>query len=155
MQWTRWIWGAAGAVALATGVGYGADVHVPHKTVASPGPDASPTDVVRTYVQAINDRDYSTANNLLARGPALKNHRWFDAPTIKQLEILHVAGPYKGASTAPSSSVASYQQVVQIDTQARFNHWDEGLPDGQQGWSYYLARNANTERWRIVDQGQG
>ncbi|UIJ35622.1 DUF4829 domain-containing protein [Allobranchiibius sp. GilTou73] len=137
---------------LAAGAGYFVPLHVPHKTVALPVTTASPTDVLNTYVRAINDRDYSTANALLLGGTGLENHGWFDAPSIKHLKVTHVTGPYSGARD-PTSSVTDYKQVVEVDTEAHFDHWPGGN-DGQKMWSYYLARNANTQPWRVVAQGQ-
>lgn len=147
-----WISGATGVVAVATaGAGF---VHAPHTTVALPGAQASPATVIRTYVRAINDRDYSTANAIQLRGPRIEDHGWFDAPSIRHLNVTHVTPVYSGKDV-PSSSVTSFKQVVEVDIRGQFHHWDDGLPGGDHMVSYYLGRNTDAQRWRIVDEGQG
>lgn len=147
-----WISGATGAVAVATVLA--TFVQAPHTTVALPGAGASPATVIRTYVRAINDRDYGTANAIQERGPAFEDHGWFDAPSIRHLRITHVSAVYSGKQ-APLSAESNYAQVVAVDVRGQLHHWNDDLPGGDHAWSYYLGRNADTQRWRIVDEGQG
>lgn len=153
MGWTARVWGASGVVALgAGGLWFWA---MPHDSVRVPvpGPDSSPTQVVRTYVRALDARDYSTSNAIQMLGPAVENHGLTGGPKITHLKIIR-ATPVTAGAAFPDSRLTSWKQVAEVDTQADFHDWG-GMQDGPNGWSYYLVRNTDSQRWRIADWGQG
>ena len=58
----------------------------PRANLSMPGPAASPVAVVRTYVTALDERDFAVSNALQPYGG--DSHWWsFDAPTIERLSI--------------------------------------------------------------------
>lgn len=118
----------------------------PRANLSLPGPAASPVAVVRTYVTALDERDFAVSNALQPYGS--DSHWWsFEPPTVRNLSITGVHIYRHGQS-------ARWRQTAYVSTTAVFADWS-GMRDGRAGWGYYLARNSDTRPWRIVDWGQG
>ena len=151
MRWTPIFAGATAVTTLLGGAGWFLGTR--HGSVQLPSAQSSPTDVVRAYVRAVDVRGIATANAIQMVGPPDEDQGWYHSPSITNLTIEHTP-PVSAGSTWPGTRMTGYRQVSEVDTTATFRHWD-GMQDGRTAWSYYLVRNADTERWRIADWGQG
>lgn len=124
----------------------------PRSNVAMPTAASSPEQVVRAYVRALDQRDFATSNALQPYGGS--QHWWsMQVPTITDLKIERVVT--MSAHDRATSAAADWKQGVEVWTTATFHHWS-GIEDSPgMPWTYLLVRNSPTERWRILDWGQG
>jgi hypothetical protein len=106
----------------------------PRRHVALPGPDASPVQVVRAYVAAVNARDFETANEIDARHNS---------------DLGRFSRPDRMDKLGDVSIAEGGKHVV---FKADFSGGDGSIPDGRQLWGYVLERGAD-RRWQIVDAG--
>jgi len=106
----------------------------PRRHVELPGPDASPVQVVRAYVAAVNARDFKTANEIDARPNG---------------DLGRFSRPGRMDNFGDVSVAEGGKHVV---FKADFSGGDGSLPDGRQWWGYVLERGADG-RWQIVDAG--
>lgn len=126
---------AAGAVAAALVAGTFA-WSAPREEVAVPGPDATPEQVVRAYIEAVNARDFDTANVIDAR-PGQDLDR-FSRPM--QTHAVEMGRTVTRGATA------------HVLFSAGFAGGDGTVEDGP--WGYYLERG-DDELWHITDAGVG
>ena len=108
----------------------------PRTQVPAPGPQATPQQVVRAYVAAINARDFSTANAI-------------DARPDSDLGQFSRPGRMNDLTTVSVSRESNRTHVV---FKADFSGGDGSIPDGRQSWGYVLERG-HDGRWVIVDEG--
>jgi hypothetical protein len=117
--------------------------------VAMPPDDASPQEVVRTYVEAINEGDVDTARQLLtpqrAKNVGAQADSFFDnVNSITKLELLPERPEFG----------SDYKFAVKIPVTFDLDQKEEmSMPDGPTDWGYLLGRNATNEPWRIYDEG--
>lgn len=124
----------------------------PRASVAMPTPRTTPDAVVRTYVQALDGRDFSTSNALQPYGN--NNHWWtLSPPRITNLRITHTGHVEPGSQLGVAGS-GRWKQGVEVDTTAILHNWS-GMDNGPAPWGYYLVRGNNKQPWRILDWGQG
>ncbi|TWP37221.1 hypothetical protein [Leekyejoonella antrihumi] len=127
-----WLWGRPRA-------------HVPLPTAR-----ASPVDVVKMYVRAMNDRDFSVCTRMQVSDGQDIGAGWasLPAPNITNLRI--------GDVHAMTPGLRSWNESVVVDTTATLNNF-EGFHNSQpdQPWSFELVRHDSSKPWRIIDQGQG
>ena len=106
----------------------------PREDVADPGPDATPEQVVLAYIEAVNARDFETANRIDAR-PG-EDHGRFSRPMqthdVEQLRTLTEGG------------------AAHVVFTADFDNTDGSLEDGP--WGYHLERG-DDGLWHITDAG--
>jgi hypothetical protein len=106
----------------------------PRADVALPGPDATPEQVVTAYIEAVNVRDFDTANAIDARpGPDLGR---FSRP-MRTHDV-------RMEKTVPAGSSAH------VLFTADFEGGDGTVEDGL--WGYHLDRGRDG-LWRITDAG--
>lgn len=122
----------------------------PRAHVAMPTAATSPENVVRSYVRALDARDFATSNAL---GPYGDDHWWsLRAPTITGIKVQSVRA--MSAQDRSYSRAKEWKQGVEVDTSANFADWG-GIDDGHdQPWNYILVRNSSTDPWRILDWGR-
>ena len=106
----------------------------PHEDVAVPGSEATPEQVVRAYIDAVNARDFDTANAIDARPDGDLGR--FSRP-MQSHEV--VMGQTFTEGTAAHVLFA-----------ADFDGGDGTVEDGW--WGYYLERG-NDGLWHITDAG--
>lgn len=126
----------------------------PKDDIALPGPDASPAQTVEAYVEALNARDFATANAILSDEHRQPWRRFSRSPRLEDLRIgdsiRQSAGPEDGESRADA-----YEEAVYVQVTYNLHGGDISMPDGPTDWSYVVARDNTDERWRIIDQGVG
>jgi len=149
---------AALAVALALGLWLWGR---PRADIAMPQATTSPADLVRTYVQALNSRDFSACRQMGVDNETGIGATWatVHAPNVTALSIDHVTRVIPGLRGATAQSdprLRGWEQTVEVDTTATMHNFDgfHGVEAGQP-WSYELVRHDGSEPWRILDQGQG
>lgn len=106
----------------------------PRVDVPLPGPDATPEQVVRAYVEAVNERDFETANQIDAR-PGTELYRWSRQPKTRILEL--------GETTLDG-------ERAYVPFTAAVNGGDDTVADG--AWAYHLQRGHDGS-WHIIDAG--
>ncbi|HWJ82243.1 MAG TPA: hypothetical protein VNS55_08415 [Nocardioides sp.] len=107
----------------------------PRAEVPVPGPDATPAEVVTAYVDAINARDFDTANAIDGRdGHDLG--RFSRAGRMDDLRII---------------SVDRDGRSMHVLFEADFSGMDASMEDVSE-WGYYLRRGADG-CWHIEDAG--
>lgn len=110
----------------------------PRDQIPVPGVNAKPVEVVRAYVDAINARDFDTANAIDARGSDLGR---FSRPG--RIEDLHVISVDREGRN---------REQVHVLFKADMSGMGPSMENGSQEWGYYLERG-DDGRWRIVDAG--
>ena len=106
----------------------------PREDVAVPGRDATPEQVVIAYIDAVNARDFDTANAIDAR-PGSDLGR-FSRPMRTDLVRVEKTVTHGAAAHV----------VFTADLDGGDGTVDDGL------WGYYLERDSDG-RWRITDAG--
>lgn len=107
---------------------------VPREDVPDPGPEATAEDVVRAYVDAVNARDFDTANAIDARDG--QDYGRFSRPMLTHdFELVKTTGDDTRAHVLFTAS---------------FEGGDGTIEDGP--WGYVLERN-DKGLWRIIDAG--
>jgi hypothetical protein len=108
----------------------------PRTHVPVPGPNATPEQVVRAYVSAINARDFATANAI-------------DSREHSDLGRFSRPGRMEGMD---SVSMGVEGQRTHVVFKANISGGDASMSDGHQWWGYVLERGADG-RWFVVDAG--
>jgi hypothetical protein len=121
-------------VAVVAGVAWWS---APKEQVAVPTADASPETVVRAYLDAVNARDFDTANEIDAR-PDSDLGRFSRPVQITELSDVTTRDDTRG-------------RVAVVFT-AEFDGTDASMEDGRHSWGYVLDRGPEGG-WRIVDAG--
>jgi hypothetical protein len=123
------------AVAVVTALVVGAFVwSAPRQDVAVPGSEATPEQVVRAYIDAVNARDFDAANAIDAR-PGEDLGRFSRPTQTHEVEM--------------GKTVTEGTKAHVLFT-ADFDGGDGTVEDGL--WGYYLERG-NDKLWRITDAG--
>lgn len=127
----RWLAGTLVAVALAVGLVVWA---APREQVPVPGRDATPEQVVRAYIEAVNARDFDTADAIDARTESHwgRFSRPMQTHAVRKVKSLHEG------------------RAVHVVFTADFDGGDGTVEDGP--WGYYLQRGSDG-RWHITDAG--
>jgi hypothetical protein len=127
----RWLAAAVVALALVAGaIGWSA----PREDVAAPGPDATPEQVVRAYLHAVNARDFETANAIDARSDGALGR--FSRPVR--------------AHDVEMGETVTEGDDAHVLFKADFRGGDGTVQDGW--WGYYLERGSDG-LWHITDAG--
>ncbi len=157
--------GAAAALTVAAVVAAGplerpawfAPAPVATSAARLPGSDATPLQVVESYVAALNARDLTTARALVSPDRARRIEStqggWFGFGTISDLRLSGPPRPEEPVNSQAQGYTFAVFVPVTLVASATGDLW--GLPpeEGPMPWGYLLARNDERERWVIVDEG--
>lgn len=138
------------AVALAAAWLAGYRVNPTTAHVPVPAPQATPDEVVRTFFDAYNHRDFSTVAELYPAQPVagfIPRHRVLG--TMNDLQIISSARDTTYGADSPYWAVRMRLSVSGL------NGTDLSYVDGPTGWTYYLERTGHDHAWRIADHGNG
>jgi hypothetical protein len=108
----------------------------PRDDVPLPGTEAKPEQVVLAYLDAVNARDFDTANAIL--DPSFERYGRFSRPV--RTERVHITRAFIDGGAA------------HVLFSADFQGGDGSIGPGRQPWGYDLRRD-DDGRWRIVDAG--
>jgi hypothetical protein len=138
-----WLWGRPRA-------------HVPLPTAAT-----TPTEVIRSYARAMNERDFGACKRMGVgdAGDARANWTTLHGPEIRDLKIDDVADVTTGrlAAKDPWSDpdLRHWEQTVVVDTTETVVNFD-GQPDPEgHVYSFELVRHGSSQPWRIYSYGEG
>lgn len=123
--------------------------------VAVPADDATPEQVVRAYVAALNAHDCETAEAVSAEEFDETAASW--CHRVSALGSLEVGEP---SSERPEwSGLPADRKVmgvpVTFDLDWRPWRGDGSMPEEETTWGFRLVRSSDTEPWRIFSQGVG
>ncbi|WP_375425869.1 hypothetical protein [uncultured Friedmanniella sp.] len=119
--------------------------------VAEPDARATPEQVVTTYVEAYNQRDFSTMRTIY---PSSSPTRFGVLGTMNDLAIVQsqsLAEPEDGLPAKPGRSY--YRVRVTLRFSGLSDSSDLAYDDGPNGWAYLLERDSDDVPWRIADHG--
>ncbi|MDX6204448.1 MAG: hypothetical protein QOF39_505 [Frankiales bacterium] len=125
-------------------------------TVTSPAGGASPQDVVRAYLAALNAHDVATATRLLtaehAHLVASEVDSWFT--NVRSITAVEVGYSVPESGAGSGSLGAGYAHVVRVGATFNLHQKDaSSMQNGRTDWGYLLVRNADTQPWLIADEG--
>ena len=153
-----------GLVAILVVVAIYMMVSMPSKDVDMPASDASPEEVVASYVDALNVHDCDTAVALAAESHQESTRRW--CRSVAGLTKLQVGNPVVEPSAisqrsdlTSSATAADATDVVRVpvtfDVKWRLFRSDASMTEGTTDWGYVLMRESPTAPWRLVGEGNG
>jgi len=118
--------------------------------VAAPGAAASPEEVVRTYVEAYNHRDFSTMRRIYPSRPYSRRQV---LGTMHDLVVVDSRSLTSAEDGNPPVPGRSYHRVRVTLRFSGLLGSDLAYENGPNGWAYLLERESSTEPWRIADHG--
>lgn len=107
----------------------------PRDDVPVPGPDATPEEVVRAYIDAVNARDFDTANTIDARAGE---------------DLARLSRPMQAHDVEMMGGTLIEGAQAHVLFTADFDGGDGSLEDGL--WGYILDRGTDG-LWHITDAG--
>jgi hypothetical protein len=136
-------------VAGAYAIGY--RVNLATDSVAAPSASTSPDQVVRTYVQAFNQRDRRTMDAIYPSGHQFNRFRAMG--TMRDLQITSSKPMSDGYRHGGATE--GHRDGYAVGIQLNFTDLDPDLAaiQGNTGWTYFLVRDADDQPWTIVDHG--
>jgi hypothetical protein len=114
--------------------------------VEVPPPNASPAQVVRTYLDAIQAGNCTVLSQLATRNQA--ERAWCGKGlTISRITI--------GDPVPDPGSLASrdFEQAVYVPVRLDVQGGADSVESGMRDWGYVLVRDAAVQQWRIADEG--
>lgn len=125
------------------------------RDVAMPPSDASPAQVVKTYLDALDSHDCGTARALTAASASDEVGWWCD--NLSSVRDVVVRKPFTDnpGATRKDPSARVVNVPVFFDLRWRATVSDVDVADIIPGWGYLLKRNSPDGPWRIFDQGLG
>ncbi|WP_157873662.1 hypothetical protein [Kineococcus radiotolerans] len=127
-----------------------ADPEVVERHVAS----RSAPDVVRDYLDAVQDDDRATAAVLSTPGFAAQDVWQRDgAPDLDDVEVSDDTTSYDTGWS--SEELQAYAQAVDVQATYRADDGGTGTAGGEPGWGYVLVRHSDQDPWLIASAGHG
>jgi hypothetical protein len=114
--------------------------------VEVPPAEASPTQIVRAYLDAIQAGNCTVLSQLATRNQA--ERAWCGRGlTVSQITI--------GDPQPDPGSIASreFEQAVYVPVRLDVQGGADSVEPGLRDWGYVLVRDAPVQRWRIADEG--
>jgi hypothetical protein len=123
------------------------------RDVPMPAANASPEDVVRTYLEAVGAHDCGTAESLMTRGT--RTLSWcHDVATLSNVKVrAHLAEQPRVFGQPPNRQVVVVPVVFTLEW--RLFHRKSFIGGGATPWRYSLVRSSSGGPWRIFNQGAG
>ena len=115
---------------------------------------ATPEQVVRAYVDALNTKDVATARHMLtarrASVVAGDADSWFT--NVESITDVRVGTARPEPLQGTAAQGYRHAIFVSVDFTLQQKH-EYSMPNGPTVWGYVLVRNSAKERWLIVDEG--
>jgi hypothetical protein len=123
--------------------------------VPVPRADASPEDVVRAYLDALNAHDCATAEAVMTSGDESIAYAWCrDVAHLKQVGVGRHSTENPRWLGLPRGAQGEFVSVpTSFDLDWRLFHGDMTMDQGATSWGYVLVRSAPDQPWLIFDQG--
>jgi hypothetical protein len=123
-------------------------------SVPVPSAAASPDDVVRSYVEAYNHRDFDTTKAIYPSGQSAFS-RYRAMGTMRDLRIIQSRATPEADLSGTSKAGYSYDRVEVTVDYSGLTGSGLAYDDGPNGWTYWLERSTASEPWTITDHGNG
>lgn len=154
---TAWHWIAL-VVGAAVVLAVGASALLPPRQsgdIAVPPDDATPEQVVTTYLDALNAHDCATAEAVWTTDAKRGATMWCeDVASLKDIDVsAHVMERPRWSGTSPTKEVARVPVSFNLDW--RLFHDHGSLDEGDTAWGYLLVRDSPDSPWRIFSDGVG
>lgn len=148
----------AGALALLALAAVAAYLLLPPRQtsdVAVPPADATPEQVVRAYLEALNAHDCETAQAVSTDTAKDGAKSWCEhVDSLTNIDVRkHVPGRSEDSGVPARDQVADV--AVSFNLKWRPLHNDGSMDEGPTPWGYLLVRTAADAPWRIFNQGLG
>ena len=151
----RWVVLALAVVAVVA-AGLGVVLALPPRQtaeVAVPGRTATPEQVVRAYLRALDAHDCDTATQVVARESRPGTASMCgDVAGVPRAEVRRASAEEPVTAGLPAGTQV-VEVPVTLDVEWRLLH-GAGVR-GPHAWGYVLARTSSDQPWRIVDEGAG
>jgi hypothetical protein len=123
--------------------------------VATPEADATPEQVVRLYIDALNAHHCDTAEAVATAAFKSVADGWCeDIAHLRHVQVhKHVMENPKWSGFPAGGHEQVANVVVCFDVDWRLFHSDGTLDQGPNGWGHGLIRASPDQPWRILDQG--
>jgi hypothetical protein len=153
----RWLAALAVGTLLVVGRATWFLLKPPHQTddVPSPPADASPEQVVRAYLEALNAHDCATAEEVMAEGSESVADDWCrDLAHLTHIRVGQNSVENPQWLGFPRGTDEEFVSVpVSFDLDWRLLHSDGTMSQGPTSWGYVLFRDGPDHPWLIFDQG--
>jgi hypothetical protein len=127
----------------------------PTREVAVPADNATPEQVVRAYLDALDAHDCRTAEALVTAGTGDTAKTWCaDVAHLTDVHIEEHVRQRPEDSGIPANAEVVYVPVSFNVSWRRF-HNDGSMDEGATTWGYLLTHPSSNSPWRIFDQGVG
>ncbi len=121
--------------------------------VTVPADDATPEQVVASYVEALEAHDCGTAELLTTRAATHLATSWCQkVARLSRVEI-GASMPERAEWSERSAKDEVVSVPVRFDLDWRWLHDDGSMPEGETIWGYRLVRESPGGPWRIFDNG--
>ncbi|WP_146211232.1 hypothetical protein [Quadrisphaera granulorum] len=124
-------------------------------SASAPPEDASPPQVVRAYLDAIQAGDDDAAAAVSTPGYA-DSDPWQHGsdPRLRDVSVSADSTPYDTASSPPA--LQAWEQVRYVTVTLTVTGDGSGFStDVPSGWGYVLVRHTDADPWRIAEAGVG
>lgn len=124
----------------------------PEGRVSAPATGASAEEVVRGYLNAVQANDQATGRELSTPEFGELQRELADSSfcTWEEVRIRRIRPP-EPDRYAPGGYSQAMRVWVEFEREVAK---DQGGQGGYEPWSYLLVRNADSERWRVADEGR-
>lgn len=124
------------------------------RSIALPPDDATPEQVVRAYLDAMDAHDCTRAASLTTDD--MEERRWCE--DLRGVSVFKISPPYeekpKWSGRSPEEQVVSVPVNFELSWRWRPFNFDPTM-DGVTTWGYLLVRTSSDTPWRIFSQGVG
>lgn len=106
---------------------------------------ATPADVVRAYLNALQTKNCAAAKALITG----EHQSWCPSVNVSNATVTGTT------PDGPGGPSGAYHQSAHVSVHLNVSGGDGSLTPGPMDWGYILVRNADSEAWRIIDEGMG
>ena len=140
------------AMTLAAGYGLGYRLNLQTRSVPLPTATASPEEVVRTYTEAYDRRDFATMRAIYPSEQSASRFRAMG--TMRDLQVTQSRSAARSDMSGmfPKAGHSYYWVKVTLDCTGLTGS-DFSFGDGPNGWTYWLERGSASDPWTIIDHG--
>lgn len=123
--------------------------------VAVPAAQATPENVIRTYIRALDAHDCVTAEALVTDDMRSGAKSWCrNVAHLSRVDInRHVVEQLQDSGRSVHEEVANVPVTFDLDW--RLFHNDASMDEGRTVWGFLLVRDSTSAPWRVFDQGTG
>lgn len=125
------------------------------ESVSVPASDATPEEVVGSYLEALNAHDCVAAQSLATEEAKDSARSWCEnVASLTDVDVSdHFMERPAWSGRSPGEEVANVPVTFSVNW--RLFHNDGSMDEGRTTWGYRLARGSPDSPWRIFGQGVG